>query len=73
MGSREGEERDKRAPALSKNLNPPYSFNTPFNRFKGGIILLSLNVLNSFPLSSSTSSLSHFLNEMSTIFLDQIF
>lgn len=30
MGGRDGEERDKRAPASSKNLNLPYSFNVRF-------------------------------------------
>lgn len=54
-------DKDRSHLVLSKILNLPYSHCTSF---KGNYHFLKFNVLNSFPLSSSTLSLSHFLKEM---------
>lgn len=58
MGGKEGEEKDKTAPALSKNLNLSYSFNI---RFKVRYYSFTFKCPKFFPLELkcfSTESLS---------------
>lgn len=56
-------ERERELANLIQNLNLPFSSSTGF---KVKYYSLKFNILNSFPLSSSTSSLSHFLKERDT-------
>lgn len=67
-GGRQGGGEGRRGPASSQNLNLPYSSRISF---EVKYYSFSFNVLNSFPLSSSTSSPSHFLEEMNAILLDR--
>lgn len=64
----QGKGENRKGPGLSKNSVSLFLQ----HQVQCEILFFKFNGLNYFPLSSSTSSLSHFLKEMNTIVLDMI-